>query len=504
MPRPRPPDYRRAVTDPGHAALDAAIAGDDRDHGDASMAVRVARVRLGVGAMPALAEVQRSPDASLAAALMARDALAGLDVLAQAQAATLASSMARSERERIEGELASAWSAHLRGEPVREPARALEARASRARLAHAVIDAATLSASAALLDGDLVVATSQARRASRMARTEGLPHEEYLAHLVLARVRRHSGRPHLATRIVTAIARVAPPRWRSWLAIELALSGAPDTAHRLAQRGIDGPMGESLPPLFSPLRAENVARSLAMLRVIAPLAVELEAWRAALDPSAPAPDAVEPFLAGRAPEVPGVLAGALGAAGDFRVRAWPGGAARRVLVASGARTEGIVEIGREAGAKQHRREAALVALALAGPAGLAKEELFRLVWGFQFAAHLHQGVLDVLLHRVRAALGEAGELLRQEGQVALALRAPIELTDPSIESSAQDAVLRALALRGDARARELAEDLSMPLRTVQQALARLLEDEECVRVGEGQAVSYRVEDTTFREPTRVG
>ena len=75
-----------------------------------------------------------------------------------------------------------------------------------------------------------------ARRASMMARTEADPDAELLANLVLARMRRHAGKPHLAMRILDAIARLVPEAPRAWLEWErLLASGASP----------DGPLGEA-------------------------------------------------------------------------------------------------------------------------------------------------------------------------------------------------------------------------------------------------------------------
>ena len=478
------------------AALDAAIAGEPRTSED--LAVRAARARMGLETMPSLASIAAA-GSSLAASLLARHAVAGLDAPALSEAASLAVSLARDERELIEAELAQAWSAHFAGEATFETARALEVRASRARIPHAVIDAASLVASAAWLEQSHELATTHARRASRMARTEGLPSEEYLAHLVLARARRHLGRPHLSARIVTAIARVAPARWRGWLAIELRLSGAADMAARVLARGSEGALDHS--PVDALLRSSAPAQD--AWRTVASLDRELRALHAAIDPRVVTPQIVAAFLEGKVHELPGTLSGLLAEGKGIRVLAAPNVLARRVLWTDALAARGVIELGQRDGAKQHRREAALAQLAFAGSEGLANDELFRRVWGFQFTPHLHQGVLDVLLHRVRAALGDVGDIVRKDKQTRLVLQRPVALVDPQIETSLEDAVLRALALRGEARARELAEDLSVPLRTVQQALSRLVEGEECHRVGEGQGITYRVEDTTFREPTRM-
>ncbi|RLB51658.1 MAG: hypothetical protein DRJ42_16465, partial [Deltaproteobacteria bacterium] len=84
------------------------------------------------------------------------------------------------------------------------------------------VDAETVMAlSAAAAD----VATSRARRASRMARAEALLQQEYLANLILARVRRHNGRAHLSVRILGSLTEVVPEVWQPWVGLELALAG---------------------------------------------------------------------------------------------------------------------------------------------------------------------------------------------------------------------------------------------------------------------------------------
>ena len=47
------------------------------------------------------------------------------------------------------------------------------------------------------------------------------------------------------------------------------------------------------------------------------------------------------------------------------------------------------------------------------------------------------------------------------------------------------------------------ERAGAPLRSVQHALKRLVEGGACEAIKRGRVVCYRVEDTTFTEPTRV-
>ncbi|MCA9603010.1 MAG: hypothetical protein KC417_13345, partial [Myxococcales bacterium] len=98
-------------------------------------------------------------------------------------------------------------------------------RAATMDLVPPLLAANAMRAYAALVAGNLTAARAIARRASRMSRTEALPQYEYLANTILASVRRRTGNPHLATRILMALAKLAPATWQPWLAWELAWSG---------------------------------------------------------------------------------------------------------------------------------------------------------------------------------------------------------------------------------------------------------------------------------------
>jgi hypothetical protein len=92
--------------------------------------------------------------------------------------------------------------------------------------ADVVVDAASLRALSMSDDATAILESlDQARRASRMARTEALPESEYLANIVLARMRRLAGFPYLAAHILTAVRRYASAPWHPWIAWELLLAG---------------------------------------------------------------------------------------------------------------------------------------------------------------------------------------------------------------------------------------------------------------------------------------
>ena len=128
-------------------------------------------------------------------------------------------------------------------------AKTLGDEASRSGDAAALIEATIVRALAALSTGTLDDAVELGRRAARMAQAEALSHHEYLAHITLARVRRYTGRPHLALHILAALARVAPSTWSGWIGWETYLSG--------------GSIGDQVAPFVGPaLRAQQSLQAL--------------------------------------------------------------------------------------------------------------------------------------------------------------------------------------------------------------------------------------------------
>jgi DNA-binding transcriptional ArsR family regulator len=84
----------------------------------------------------------------------------------------------------------------------------------------------------------------------------------------------------------------------------------------------------------------------------------------------------------------------------------------------------------------------------------------------------------------------------------LRLAAPIAIPDPTTATDLRELVLRFLAENGGrASARDVAEALGVPLRTVQDALGQLVGDESCRRERSGRTHEYALEDTTFFAPT---
>lgn len=388
-------------------------------------------------------------------------------------------------------------------------ARALEGRAAAGGDAALVLELASLRALVALSIGDLDRATREARRASRMARTEALPQSEYLANVVLARVRRHADRPHLAVRILGALRRVAPAPWHAWLDWELRLAGdrvscdrahvvdvALDAAERGDRDAFEGALVDGRPSVagFALARRdlEALAYSLDVTRRgDGPWVAEAERWRMGERPRPP--HGLQAVERARTSASDGTVA---------YVVAAPGGAGRRVLRAGLTLSRGgepwlVLE---PSARKRGRLETAACALLLAGDAGLEEPALFHDVYGFPFDETQHVGILDVVLHRLRKQLAGRGEVSRRGSRVRLTHRG-ICAPDPRCSQLLDDRVLAQLARRGAASAQDTAKALALPLRTVQHVLKRLATDGVCVPERRGRRVEYVLEDTTFSEPT---
>lgn len=398
-------------------------------------------------------------------------------------------------------DVAARWG-RLWSEALRSPTAALATEAGEAareatRIGSAefVVELTAVQAFILLASGDHAEATRVARRASRMGRTEAMPQQEYLANLVLARLRRATGRPHLATQILSSLMQVAPARWQAWIAWELALAGSLQGAALARSNAHEGSL---MVPVDALLGRRGSLRPDALG---ATFRDELEAIRAALDVDVPPPQTVADWLRGTVNEIPPALQGlalVADANGDPRPRVVATRAGARRLIAVGATApEALVD---PKVAPHPRTETLLCVVAQAGPDGLERDALFHSVYGFAFEAAVHQGSFDVLVHRARAWLGDRAELVR-EPRFALRVSQTLAIPDPRCERPIDDRLLQLLAERGGIPAKEAAAELNVPLRTVQTLLKQLVEDGACDSERRGRQIVYRVEDTTFREPT---
>ncbi len=421
------------------------------------------------------------------------------------------------------------WQALLRGDPVTDEAQALFERATAARDPRLVVETAALRALGAAAADDIEAATIHARRALRMARSEGLPYTQLLAGLALARVRRLTGHPHLALHILAGVAAAAPAVWRPWIAWEATLAGAA-SADDIDVPGAGGPSPavRAVRALRALLEAAHAGAHPALDQAAASLSEATQGFRdvareahaliALLDIVREPPDAsVRAWRTGSRASIPYGLGGVAAAASvkDTSpaalacVYAVPGAAAGRLL-RNGRALCGVARdlTASDAGRGGSRPDVALASLALAGPEGLDRAAFFQSVYGFRFRPELHQEMLDVLVGRMRQRLGSAGSIRRDGSahRLALDLAEPLLVPDVRCALPVGDATLRALVQGGDLSAADVASRLGLSVRAAQLVLRQLVEDGACVPERDGRderRVRYRVVDTSFTTITRL-
>ncbi|MFO0681250.1 MAG: hypothetical protein U0234_04325 [Sandaracinus sp.] len=518
-----------ASVSPAYAALESGETAPDaspRRGGDAPPTERAWRcacdalVGLGARALEA-APPERSHETALPLALacahLAAHAATTFDEgLAQGVGALLGSLPTASD-DAAACDAARGWIAWMRGEPFADDTLARAERVARAAgrptllVQLGALRAALLDAAG---DGDAMLPT--ARRVSRMARAEGVARAECLAHLVLARARRRAGHPHLAIRILAALATVTPPELEGWLHLERQLAGdvgaeasaSADPASLAAARLTDA---------LSSARAgrrEELARSLDRMheaaRGVLPIASELSELAAALDSTRTPPPALAGWARGddalAPPAVRGLAVRAIDESddvGEAAVLVRPGERGRRLLglAAAIALAEGDVRLHRRSRMRQGRIETLLAVLACAGPEGLDEALVFERTYELAYHPPIHRGVLDVLITRTRAALDGHGDVVRRTSRLALTLEGPALFPDPRCSARTHDRLLRALARAGRASADDVARELGVSVRSAQDALKTLAAEGACIADREGRQLVYAVEDTTFSEAT---
>lgn len=413
----------------------------------------------------------------------------------------------------VQGQLATLWAELLTGANIStmpERAREIGSLAAKQALSGCVLGAQAACALAYLSQGDTEQATTAARRASRMAATEGLPSWGRLVNLVLARARRHAGRPYLALWICRALQRDCPPPFGAWLTWEMLLSGyrnddniagGPDTApgalHQLLVDLTNGVIA-NLPTHIDALYAATAGWS--------DQKIEVQTLLDLLSQTRVPSDVARAWCNGEGNLAPFGLAGVC--ANDAEEKDIPRGAF--VCVAPGRPGRRVLLLGppialpgdqgSEVVAAQSghvRTDSALCILALAGPKGHEVAEFFKLVYGFPYEPSVHRSVLDTLMRRMRLRLRNSAALQREAQNVSVLVTSQLFIPDPRCAFDLADVVLHELARRGAVSANELAASLAVSLRSVQLALQQLNDDGACEVRKEGRQVTYELSDTTF-------
>lgn len=449
--------------------------------------------------------VDDTPGSAEAAGLLARAALIALDV--QEAKTWVGRLTAWSDpRARLWHDLIAGWLRVMDGSGagIQSVSDRVRRRATERGWASMAVEAVLLAAGGHMVAGALEDATALARRACRMARTEHMWMAHFSASLLLARLRRLRGRPHLAGVIAADCLRAAPPLWSGQLQWEMLFAGsvppesstregpadtAAASAARLMERGA-----------FDEVELSALAET---VRQSAPHAADVQALVAATNPYSRAlPPPVGPWIAGARPEVPGQLAGLVSPSWAperppvaVGLPARPG---RRVL--GFARSESISLLDLH-GTRPSRPEAVAAALLLAGAKGLTRSELFEAAYGFAYRKELHEPSFKVARHQAKKLLGSSA-LVEVDGEhITATATAPVAVVDPRCQHPLPDVLLRQIAAAGGASARDLAGRLNVSLRSIQAALHEMVEDGVCIPERSGRTVHYVVEDTTFCELT---
>ncbi len=426
------------------------------------------------------------------------------------------------ESESLLTSLCAAWADYVEGdvESCGVQCNELMQKALRAKSAALVVEAQALRALATLEGGEQSEALGLARRASLAARSEGLPQPEFLAHVVLARARRHARQSHLSLRILEALRSVVTDPWRGWLCWEWLMAGGDaESAEgdlQLAGQTAVRSSGEALLALLQAAtrgdsqRASESRARLESNRSFLPASRDAQVLIAASDPEVQPENAqVAAWRAGRDPLIPAALHG-LRLRGDGQSDE---SAAAYVVRFGDGRAVRVLHWGmeqlnlpnahrvRQSQRAQGRIETVMAVLALSEGAQMAETECFAETYGFPFVPEVHRGVFDVLLHRTRGVLGDAGEITKDGDLLRLTSVQPLVIPDPRVSQRTADRVLRLLSERGSASAKDMASSLGISLRAAQSALAELSDQGACDAQKRGRAVAYIVEDTIFSEPT---
>jgi len=356
-----------------------------------------------------------------------------------------------------------------------------------------------LEALAHVLRRDLPRATSSARRASRMAQTERLWMAHYLCGAILARVRRTNGQPHLAQLIASACVEAAPVSYLGWLAWELLFAGA-----ELPELAGGSLLGDAAEALFGALQTGVLPDVSALTARLggSPHGLDLSALSTLLGSGDDAE--TREWLHGLRVDSPVALHGVLRPqwARGVTVLALgtPDRRGRRCVAY--ARPEGHVALSPK-GSRPGRPEAIAAALVLAPADGIDRATLFTQAYGFGYRRRLHEASFKVARHEAKKLLSDCAAIQTEGDRLRLEILRPFAVPDPRCEEPLQDRMLRSLAARRGASARELAEHLGVSVRTVQAALQEMKEEGVCVARKLGRRVAYEVEDTTFCELTLV-
>lgn len=331
-----------------------------------------------------------------------------------------------------------------------------------------------------------------------------------------ARLQRVEGRPHLALNTLHGLAASLAPEWRPWISWETLMAGG--ARYALGEPAIaELPFSRMLNAATAALEAiqhgDRAAfeHSLGVLKGACAsgpgLEQEVDAFGALLCPDQQTTDLeVLAWRAGKRAHVPfgfnlaAMSASAEGAEAEAWVLCVPERPATRLMSAGLGLQAGVCNLSGpdEAGTGGTRTESAIAVLALAGEKGVAYTDFVRTIYGVAFVPKRHQGMLDVLVHRMRVRLSGRAEIRRSDGShLVLTAKEPLVIPDGRTSIEMPDRLLRVLGTFGGASAQQASLALGIPRRTAHRLLQQLAAAHSCNALRKGGRVLYRISDAAL-------
>ncbi|MEM6531079.1 MAG: helix-turn-helix domain-containing protein [Myxococcota bacterium] len=348
-------------------------------------------------------------------------------------------------------------------------------RIRQSRCAELVVDLSLYEASVQLFHGG-EDSLSIARSAAQKARSEGFVDRELFAALLLSRARRFAGQAFLSRWLLQKLNAAFPASWNRWVHFERVMVGErpsqPYSGHAQAALA-----------LYDAVQGATATRTTG----------DWDRFRPELDALA--------VLLGRsrdetAPSVPpfGIR--------DLYVRQpkWdlvfdPDSSCRICLPSARPASHDAVAL-TDCGP----RPAKGLAVLATRQGRMGVRDWFKEVFGYRMAGNTHANLFRVTLHRMRQSLPEGARVEREEDVLTLVCKRPLVLPDPDAQDSLEERVLEQLTV-GLLSTRDLAAKLNAPVRSIQAALKALVDSGVCEALKRGKGTVYRVEDTSFFEPT---
>ncbi|MEL7370948.1 MAG: helix-turn-helix domain-containing protein [Myxococcota bacterium] len=325
----------------------------------------------------------------------------------------------------------------------------------------------------------------EARRLARMSESEGFVDREAIAALCLARTRRLEGRPWLAQRIM-AIA-VVPAGLAPLKQCEGEMVG--DVGHALHQALTNAdPRAE--------LQTWAAQRQHTLWRRDATIVQQIYGLADTVDP------VVDAWRRGDVHQTPRGFRDPATLDKRFMILLRPGRSAIRIAPAS--LFDPALKTARDTTINlTPKLSMSLAAIAFTGQEGLSKSQWTTMVRGTDQPQSEVASLTRVIRHRIRRALPEGLTLESDAVHLRLRVERPALMDDPLGTVTLEERILAYLAWCPNEGTQGISEAVGAPLRTVQTALAALVESGVCRQVRDQRQIHYRIDDTGFRTQTQA-